>query len=119
MPYLALFLNPVTASGQDLAVAVVARSRADLEKVLVDERVEPYVDGQYHKVFRRGSLLEWYNPPLGELRIQEVPTRLELEETLTVKFAGYLTYRLDRWDGEVGRLFVSVSSSHPVGHEEG
>jgi len=43
-------------------------SREVIEKLLADEKVEPYQDAfgaghSFGKTFRKGGPLEWYNPP--------------------------------------------------------
>lgn len=42
---------------------LVASTREALETYMKDCEVEPYTDEGYHKVYRVGSLLEWFNPP--------------------------------------------------------
>lgn len=46
---------------------VRARDAEDLRQLLVRERVEPYLDGGWGKVFRAGGPLEWKNDP-NEIR---------------------------------------------------
>lgn len=40
-----------------------AETREELEALIARERVEFYRDGPWGKQFRRGGILEWFNPP--------------------------------------------------------
>jgi hypothetical protein len=61
-----LQLNPMTDRFERVDPVAVADTPQALEQFLVDQTApEPYQDGNYYKVFRKGSVLEWYNPPLG------------------------------------------------------
>lgn len=59
-----LGMNDMRASNVE-RVRPVARARTAeaLIELLDRERVEPYVDGQWRKCFRRGGPLEWKNDP--------------------------------------------------------
>jgi hypothetical protein len=48
---------------EDLEPICSADSREKLEKLVSDERVDYYRDGQWSKNYRKGGPLEWYNPP--------------------------------------------------------
>lgn len=59
-----LYLNPMQASNIENCVPVYrAETREELERFVESEKVEPYKDGPWHKTFRQGGPLEWYNPP--------------------------------------------------------
>jgi hypothetical protein len=64
-----LQLNPMRSNAENVVPVARAKTREELEAFIARERVEPYVtDGQWHKVFRAGGPLEWFNAPdtLGE-----------------------------------------------------
>jgi hypothetical protein len=56
-----LVLNPMTGPCEHSVVVLTSKDRAELEKALTDEKVEPYRDGRWTKVYRAGGPLEWYN----------------------------------------------------------
>ena len=58
-----LRLNPMTANAERVVAVAVSETQEALIQLMKDETVEPYTDGRFHKVFRRGELLEWYNKP--------------------------------------------------------
>ena len=58
-----LQLNPMTANAESVVPVVRAETEQELLDILKRERVEPYFDGRWHKVFRKGGLLERYNAP--------------------------------------------------------
>jgi len=58
-----LQLNPMTDRAQAIVAVLVASTREAIETYMKDCEVEPYTDEGYHKVYRMGSLLEWFNPP--------------------------------------------------------
>jgi hypothetical protein len=61
-----LQLNPMTDRAEAVRWVAVADTPQALEQFLADQTApEPYKDGNYYKVFRQGSVLEWFNPPLG------------------------------------------------------
>ena len=61
-----LCLNNMQASNVEILSPVArAESREALQSLLDRERVEPYKDGQWGKVYRQGGPLEWFNPPWG------------------------------------------------------
>lgn len=72
--YFGLFLNPMTGRCEDRVVVFTAKSQQALLKLLRDNLVEPYeekgihpvsgkLDHLYRKTFKKGSPLEWFNPP--------------------------------------------------------
>jgi hypothetical protein len=68
-----LKLNPMQGHSEELRIVARAETKERLEEFLQREQVEPYIDdgtnfffeGPYswHKVFRKGGPLEWYNYP--------------------------------------------------------
>jgi hypothetical protein len=60
-----LQLNPMTANAERVVPVVRAETREALEMFMAGEIVGPYQDGQWHKCFKQGGRLEWFNPPLG------------------------------------------------------
>ncbi len=73
-----LQLNPMTANAEQVIPVVYAETREQLEAFLTSETVEPYQDGPWGKVFRQGSLLEWFNPPYGENAFMNVPAFVDI-----------------------------------------
>lgn len=70
-----LLLNPMTDRTEATRLVAIAEYRSEIESLLRDERVEPYKDDNWHKVYRKGGPLEWYNAPDGiftELGIVEL-----------------------------------------------
>lgn len=63
-----LQLNPITANAERVVPICYASTIEELETFLRENIVEPYRDGYFIKHFRKGSILENYNPPddLGE-----------------------------------------------------
>jgi len=58
-----LVLNPMRGRMEEQHLVAVADSRAELERLLTDERVPTYRDDNWQKCFRAGGHLEWFNPP--------------------------------------------------------
>lgn len=58
-----LRLNRMAGKSEYSDPAARAETREDLEAFLQREQVEPYYDGHWHKTFRAGGPLEWFNPP--------------------------------------------------------
>jgi hypothetical protein len=60
----------------------VARSEKieDLIKLMDDEKVPEYLsqDNRWRKQFRQGGPLEWFNPPMGEVHLNDEPYILNL-----------------------------------------
>jgi len=48
-----------------LEPAFRADTREELVAFLARERVDPYRDGRWGKVYRQGGPLEWFNEPMG------------------------------------------------------
>jgi hypothetical protein len=62
-----LQLNPMTANAERVVPVACAETRQQLEAFMNEQTApEPYRDGQWGKVFRQGSTLEWFNPPFGD-----------------------------------------------------
>jgi len=61
-----LFLNPMTGRAEECRAVARAETKEALLRFVESEEVEPYTDGHYHKVFRQGGRLEWFNPPMGD-----------------------------------------------------
>lgn len=59
----ALRLNPMAKQTETISVVMFAETREKLEKFVNDEQVEMYRDDKWNKLFRKGSILEWYNGP--------------------------------------------------------
>lgn len=59
----ALFLNPMTSKAEHTSIVAISKSSETLQNLLNTEAVEPYKDGNFHKVYRKGGILEWFNPP--------------------------------------------------------
>ena len=58
-----LWLNPMTDNVESRKAVAKADTREALEQLLERECVEPYQDDCWHKTYRKGGPLEWYNPP--------------------------------------------------------
>jgi len=57
-------LNDMRASNiENMSPVCRAESHNALLALIDREKVEPYRDGRWGKVFRAGGPLEWYNPP--------------------------------------------------------
>lgn len=69
--YYCLFLNPMTGRMEERNAVAVSDNPAVLQRILDECRCEPYQDkGDYYgsekawnKSFKKGSELEWFNPP--------------------------------------------------------
>ena len=57
-----LVMNPVTDRAESNRIAMVSTDKNKLLLRYTQEVVDSYNDGHYHKVFRKGGPLEWYNP---------------------------------------------------------
>jgi hypothetical protein len=73
-----LQLNPMTGQAENVVPIVRAESREALEAFVNAETVEPYQDGRFHKVFRQGGTLEWFNPPFGDQAFINVPAFVDI-----------------------------------------
>lgn len=74
-----LQLNPMTANAERVVPVAGADTREALEAFLNLQLAEqPYQDGQWSKVFRQGSPLEWYNPPFGDQAFIHVPAFVDI-----------------------------------------
>lgn len=68
-----LELNPMRGNTEDREAVALANTREELQAFLDREKVEPYFTEaessfgfgmqKFHKVFRQGGPLEWFNPP--------------------------------------------------------
>jgi hypothetical protein len=58
-----LWLNPMTDNCESRKAVAKADTREALEQLLERECIEPYQDGCWHKIYRKGGPLEWYNAP--------------------------------------------------------
>jgi hypothetical protein len=59
----ALILNPMRGRTEEQRVLAVSDSREELKAFWLGELApEPYLDGQWSRVYRSGPL-EWFNPP--------------------------------------------------------
>jgi hypothetical protein len=99
-----LILDDKREPNADARPVARATSAAALEQLLTRERVEPYWDRQWRKVFRRGGPLEWKDDPgqdrakgiaevfavaaregvvlLAARALMQIPTVQELEQML-------------------------------------
>jgi hypothetical protein len=74
-----LQLNPMTANAERVTPVACADTREALEAFLNLQLADaPYQDGQWHKVFRQGSTLEWFNPPFGDQAFINVPAFVDI-----------------------------------------
>ena len=74
-----LQLNPMTDRAEEVRpVAVADTPQALVDFLEAQTAPEPYRDGNYYKVFRQGSVLEWYNPPLGGHAFIGVPAIIDI-----------------------------------------
>ena len=59
-----LCLNDMRSPKIEILTPVARATTVEALKAFVAEnKVPPYMDGNWSKCFRQGSLLEWYNPP--------------------------------------------------------
>ena len=64
MPWL-LRMNRMTDPKVELMTNVaLAESKEALKSYVEKEKVEPYTDGEWHKIFRKDGPLEWFNAPM-------------------------------------------------------
>jgi hypothetical protein len=61
-----LVLNPMRGRTEEQRFLAASDSRDELVALLKAERVEPYKDENWHRVYRKGGPLEWFNPPWGD-----------------------------------------------------
>ena len=58
-----LVLNPMTDKAEAARVIAVAFEKEKLIQFYRDETApEPWQDGRFNKTFKKGSVLEWFNP---------------------------------------------------------
>lgn len=57
-----LLLNPMPANYEKVNMVAIAYDKQHLMDWYESLKVEPYKDGKWHKVFKKGSKLEWSNP---------------------------------------------------------
>lgn len=71
-----LMLNDMRAANVETMLPVArAETAEELDSFLEQELANPYVDGQWSKVFKKDGPLEWYNPPFAEECIVDVGTK--------------------------------------------
>lgn len=58
-----LQLNPITANSERVVPVACSESSLELRNFLKRESVEPYRENGFLKSFRKGSILENFNPP--------------------------------------------------------
>lgn len=78
----ALVLNPMQERTEAERVVAISTSKDALEKFYKDELVEPYKDDRWHKTFRKGGPLEWYNNCRGEMGASVIVERWDLLDHL-------------------------------------
>ena len=98
MPIFALRLNDMRESKiESTRTVFFAASPEPLSELLERERVAPYMDDIWGKVFRAGGPLEWYNAPLlhgqGVLQVADKETYL----------ARVVQDAEEAWDAEFGQ----------------
>ena len=71
-----LMLNDMRLPNVETTI-LVAKAKTDeaIVAFLKGETVEPYQDGQWHKSYRPGGPLEWFNPPTCERNMVRLPDR--------------------------------------------
>ena len=52
-----------SANVENLQKVARAETSEELQRLLDSEKVESYNDGRWHKSYRQGGPLEWYNAP--------------------------------------------------------
>jgi hypothetical protein len=57
-----LVMNPMTDRTEASKIVVMSDDKQRLINYYTDNMVAPYIDGNWHKGFRKDSPLEWYNP---------------------------------------------------------
>ena len=57
-----LIMNPVTDRAESGQISMMSFDKDRLLKAYESELVEGYKDDYYHKVFKKGGPLEWFNP---------------------------------------------------------
>ena len=60
-----LVLNPMPANAERGNLKAVATTREETVEFIKAEKVEPYQDGQWGKVFKKDGPLEWCNLPMA------------------------------------------------------
>jgi hypothetical protein len=109
-PVWILFLNPMQGRAENMEAVARASSREALVRLLESERVEPYTESTdmpaqspnthdtpwamqcnpttWHKSFRKGGPLEWYNPPMEGVDepFRQVPRVLDRSDEIDVLF---------------------------------
>lgn len=73
-----LRLNPVTDRAESVRIVAWAETEQQLLDFLQQESVEPYKDDRFHKVFRQGGPLEWYNPPYNGYTFSDTPAIIDV-----------------------------------------
>jgi len=56
-----LFANPMRGRAEDSFLVAAAPTREALIDFIRAEEVELYIDDRWHKCYRKGGPLEWYN----------------------------------------------------------
>ena len=74
-----LQLNDIRESPDIVKPIVRAETKEDLKEFVKGEMVDPYQDGEYGKMFKRGSILEWFNPPVSQ--VSQAYVNVQDEET--------------------------------------
>lgn len=74
-----LHLNPMPANFEKTNIVAISTDKQKLQEWYDGQKTEPYQDDNWHKVFAKGSPLEWYNPIeySDYCGIQEVWTSLD------------------------------------------
>lgn len=66
-----LVLNDMRSPKIEMEEPVLLADSAEAITATMESLREQWRDGQWGKSFRKGSVLEWYNPPYGGTGIQE------------------------------------------------
>ncbi len=110
----ALHLNPMTSNTENSVCIAISHDRIMLENLLEDERVESYKDTgpnlfesgpsekTYHKVYRKGSVLEMMNPPDSSFcepcGIVEIPSLEDIRE----QYQRHIEHDTNLWNSLYG-----------------
>ncbi len=57
-----LLLNPMHARTETISLVAISYDRQELIDWYESLKVESYIEENWHKTFKKGSKLEWYNP---------------------------------------------------------
>jgi hypothetical protein len=61
-----LVLNPMRGRTEEQRMLAASENREELLAAWRGEEVQPYTDGEWRRVYRKGGPLEWFNPPFSD-----------------------------------------------------